>query len=66
MAYSLSSKVGDLIRDPKTLAVLEKEVPMLKMVEGMTLEALLAFPQAKQIGITKEMVLKVIAEINAK
>jgi hypothetical protein len=66
MAYTLSSKVGDLIRDPVTLEVLEKEIPMLKMAEGMSLEALLVFPQAKQFGITKEMVLKVLAEINAK
>jgi len=46
--------------------VLEKEIPMVKLVEGMSLEALLAFPQAKQIGITKEMVNKVLAEINAQ
>lgn len=66
MAYTLSSKVGDLLRDPRTLLVLEKEIPMVKLVEGMSLEALLAFPQAKQIGITKEMVNKVLAEINAQ
>jgi hypothetical protein len=31
----------------------------------MTIKALLAMPQAKQAGLTEDMVTKVLAEINA-
>jgi hypothetical protein len=40
--------------------------PLIALAKGMTLETLLDMPQAKQAGITKEMVLKVLTEINAK
>ena len=32
----------------------------------MSLKSLIAVPQAKQAGVTEEMVTKVLAEINAK
>jgi len=38
---------------------------MLALAGGMTLKAVLAMPQAKQAGITEDMVKKVLAEINA-
>ena len=40
--------------------------PMIGLAKGMTLKALLAMPQAKQYGITEDMVTKVLAEINTK
>jgi hypothetical protein len=39
---------------------------MIGLAKGMTLKALLAMPQAKQAGITEDMVQKVLAEINGR
>jgi hypothetical protein len=39
---------------------------MIGLAKGMTLKSLVDMPQAKQAGITEEMVLKVLAEINAR
>ncbi|RPI94566.1 MAG: hypothetical protein EHM40_06165 [Chloroflexi bacterium] len=72
MAYTLDTKVGDILKDTHALEVLEKyapgvsQNPMIGFAKGMTLKALLAMPQAKEAGITEEMVLKVLAEINAR
>jgi hypothetical protein len=69
MAYTLQSKLRDLLKDAVAVKVLEKYAPgittnpMIGMAKGMALDMLLTFPQAKQYGITKEMVLKVLAEI---
>lgn len=72
MAYTLDTKVGDILKDTGAVKILEKYAPgvsknpMIGLAKGMTLKALLAMPQAKDAGITKEMVEKVLAEINAK
>jgi hypothetical protein len=71
MAFSLESKVGELLRDPEAVKIVEKYAPgisrnpMIGLAKGMTLKALLGMPQAKQAGVTEEVVLKVLAEINA-
>ena len=72
MAYTLDTKVGDILKDTHAVEVLERYAPgvsknpMLGLAKGMTLKSLLAMPQAKQAGITEDMVLKVLAEINAR
>ncbi|MBN1450575.1 MAG: hypothetical protein JW963_06125 [Anaerolineales bacterium] len=72
MAYTLDTKVGEILKDTKAVETLEKSVPgisknpMLGLAKGMTLKALLDMPQAKQAGITEKMVLQVLAEINAR
>ena len=72
MAYSLTSKVGELLKDKVAVEILEKYVPgvtknpMIGLAKGMTLKTLLGMPQAKQYGITEEMVVKVLAEINTQ
>ena len=72
MAYTLASKVGELLKDPKAVEILEKYVPgitknpLIGLAKGMNLERLIAMPQAKQAGITEEMVKNLLAEINAK
>lgn len=72
MAYSLDTKVGDILKDTHAVEVLERYAPgvsknpMVGLAKGMTLRSLLAMPQAKQAGITEDMVLKVLAEINAR
>lgn len=72
MSYTLKSKLGDLLKDAVAVKILEKSAPgittnpMIGFARGMSLDALLALPQARQYGITKEMVLKVLDEINQK
>lgn len=72
MAYTLDTKVGQILDDTNAVEILEKHVPgisknpMLALASGMTLKAILSMPQAKEAGITEEMVEKVLAEINAK
>lgn len=72
MTYTLDTKVGEILKDTRAVETLDRYVPglstnpMLGMAEGMTLRSLLELPQAKQFGITEEMVLGVLAEINGK
>ncbi len=71
MAYSMETKVGDILKDTGAVKILEKYAPgvsknpMIGLAKGMTLKSLLAMPQAKDAGITEEMVKKVLTEINA-
>lgn len=71
MAYTLDTKVGELLKDYKAVEILEKYAPgvsknpMIGLAGGMSIRALLALPQAKQAGITEEMVQKVLTDINA-
>lgn len=72
MAYTLDTKVGDILKDTRAVEILERHAPgvsknpMIGMASGMSLRAILAMPQAKQYGITEDMVQKVLAEINAR
>ncbi len=71
MPYTLDTKVGDILNDTGAVKILEKHAPgvsknpMLALAKGMTLKAILAMPQAKEAGITEDMVKKVLTEINA-
>jgi hypothetical protein len=71
MAYTLDTTVGEILKDTHAVEILERHVPgvsknpMIGLARGMTLKSLLAMPQAKDAGITEDMVLKVLAEINA-
>jgi hypothetical protein len=72
MAYTLDTKVGEILKDTHAVEILEGYVPgvsknpMIGFAKGMTLKSLVAMPQAKDAGLTEEMVLKVLAEINAR
>ncbi len=72
MAYSLDTKVGDILKDTHAVEILERHVPgicknpMLGLAKGMTLKSIIAMPQAKQAGLTEDMVSKVLTEINAR
>ena len=72
MAYTLDTTVGEILKDTHAVEILEKHVPgvsknpMLGLAKGMTLKSILAMPQAKQAGLTEDMVTKVLAEINAR
>ncbi len=71
MAYTLDTKVGDLLKDTKAVEILEKHAPgvtknpMIGMAKGMTLKQIVGMPQAKSAGLTEDMVVKVLGEINA-
>ena len=71
MTYSLDSKLGDLLVDPRVIDILNKHIPgassnpMIGMARGMTLKVILTFPQARQAGLTRELAEKVLAEANA-
>lgn len=71
MAYTLDTTVGELLNDTQAVNVLEKHAPgisknpMIGMAKGMSLKSLLAMPQAKQYGVTEEVVQNVLSEINA-
>jgi len=72
MAYTLETKVGEILDDTNALEILEKHAPgvasnpLIGLAKGMTLKQILSMPQAKEAGLTEEMVEKVLAEINAK
>ena len=72
MAYTLDTKVGEILKDTHAVEILEKHVPgvsknpMLGLARGMTLKSILAMPQAKEAGLTEDMVSKVLAEINTR
>jgi hypothetical protein len=72
MAYTLDTNVGEILKDTHAVEVLERHVPgisknpMLGLAGGMSLKSILAMPQAKEAGITEDMVTKVLAEINAR
>jgi len=70
MAYTLDTKVGEILDDPQAVAILESYAPgasknpMLEMARDMTLRSVIEMPQAKQAGMTEEMALGVLAEVN--
>lgn len=72
MAYTLETKVGEILKDSDAVEIFERYAPgvsknpMLALAKGMSLKTLIAVPQAKEAGVTEEMVIKVLAEINAK
>jgi hypothetical protein len=72
MAYTLDTKVGEILKDTHAVEVFERHAPgisknpMIGFAKGMTLKTLVSMPQAKSAGVTEEMISKVLAEINAK
>jgi hypothetical protein len=70
--YTLDTKVGEILKDKEAVEVLERYAPgvsknpMIGLAKGMTLKSILSVPQAKDAGLTEEMVLKVLAEINTQ
>jgi hypothetical protein len=72
MAFTLDTTLGTLIDNPQARAVLDQYLPgvstnpMVAMAKGMTLNMVLAMPQAAQLGLTKEKAEQVLAEINKR
>ena len=67
---TLETTLGQILDEPQAKAVLDQYLPgvssnpMIAMVRNMTLNMILAMPQAAQFGITKDMVEKILADIN--
>ena len=67
---TLETTLGQILDEPQAKTVLDSYLPgvssnpMIGMVRNMTLNMILAMPQAAQFGITKEQVEKILAEIN--
>jgi len=65
MDYTMLTKVGALLKDPKAVKIIEKYAPgitknpLIGLAKGMTLKAVMGMPQAKQAGLTQEMLEKV-------
>ncbi len=72
MAFTLDTTLGQLLDNPTAKQVLDQQLPgissnpMVAMVKGMSLNSLLAMPQAAQFGMTKEKVESILAEINKR
>ncbi len=72
MAFTLDTTLGQLLDNPTAKQVLDQQLPgissnpMVAMVKGMSLNSLLAMPQAAQFGMTKEKVEAILAEINKR
>jgi len=72
MTYTLDTKVGEILKDIHAVEILERYAPgvsknpMIGLAKGMTLKTVISMPQARDAGLTEEMVTKVLAEINAR
>ena len=70
MAFTLDTTLGEIIDNPQAKAVLDQYLPgvssnpMVAMAKGMSLNVILAMPQAAQLGLTKEKAEAILAEIN--
>lgn len=67
MAITGSSKVKDILASPAAMDIVRKYVPKIddpntKQAAGLSLKALLAFPQA---GVPKDVAKACIAELDA-
>ncbi len=72
MTYTVDSKVGDFLKDPKGMQALGELVgelskhPMAALIKGMTLKQILAIPQVKNLGLTEDMVKVGLTHVNAR
>lgn len=72
MQFTLDSTLGDLLNHPQAKTVLERNVPgvsthpLVVMAQGMSLNILLSYPQAAQLGLSKDKVEAILVEINKR
>lgn len=70
MAFTLDTPLGTLLDQPQAKAVIDQYLPgvsnhpMVGMMRGVTINSVLAMPQAQQMGLTKEKAEQILAEIN--
>lgn len=72
MAYTLDTTLGDLLKDPQAKVVMDQYVPglstnpLIEMAKPMSLNMVLAMPQAAQLGLTKDKAEALLVEINKR
>jgi hypothetical protein len=72
MAYTMDSTLGELLNDARVLPILEQQMPgmaanpMVAMVKGMSLNSIVAIPQAAQMGFTREKAEQMLTEVNKR
>jgi len=72
MAYTLDTTIGDLLKDPQAKVVMDQYVPglsanpLIEMAKPMSLNMVLAMPQAAQLGLTKDKAEALLVEINKR
>ncbi len=70
MTYTLDTPLSTLLNQPQAKQVLDKHFPgvssnpMLMMAGGLTINQILAMPQATQMGLTKEKAQMFLDEVN--
>ena len=70
MTYTMDSTLGELMKDPKVRPLIDQYLPgvadnpMVSMVDGMTLDAIVSNPMAAQFGITEDKVEAILAQAN--
>jgi len=68
MAITMDTKLKDIMKNPAAVEILEKHFPdftknpQLKLGYMMTFRTISKFPQAKQFGLTPEILEQVMAE----
>jgi len=72
MAFTLDTMIGTILDDPKAKEIIEQYTPraysdpMVGMIRGMTINNVLAMPQAARMGINREKAEKLLAELNSR
>jgi hypothetical protein len=72
MAFTLDTPLGTLLDNPQAKAVIDQHFPgiatnpMAAMIKGMTINSILAMPQAAQFGLTKEKAQAMLDEVNKR
>ena len=70
MTYTMETTFGELMKDPKVKPLIEQYLPgvadnpMVSMVDGMTLSAIVSNPMAAQFGITEDKVEAILEQAN--
>ena len=70
MAYTMDTTLGELMKDPKVKPLIDQYLPgvadnpMVSMVDGMTLDAIVSNPMTAQFGITEDKVEAILEQAN--
>jgi len=70
MTYTMETTLGELMKDPKVRPLIDQYLPgvadnpMVSMVDGMTLDAIVSNPMAAQFGITEDKVEAILEQAN--
>ena len=72
LQFTLDTQLGTLLDHPQAKSVLDQYLPgvsanpMIAMVRGLTINSILAMPQAAQFGLTKEKAEALLVEVNKR